>query len=125
MLRTLNAPPKPGSIRESVLLQALMMQENIDHAKFRALAQVVIDQTQGIEAFEEYMKLAFPYLETVKKRDKEEVLRVMLEEIKKGPLQATSQEGPKVLQSRVTRAKVARSSDRDRSLYERMGKFNG
>lgn len=124
MLKTLSAPPRPGSLRESALLQALMMQENIEHAKFRAMAQIVIDQKQGIEAFEEYMKMAFPYLETVKRRDKEEVLRVMMEEIKKGPLQATSQEGPRVLKSRVTRAKVSRTDARDRNLYGRMGRFN-
>ena len=61
----------------------LMMQENIEHAKFRALAQIVLDPAKGSEAFEEYMKIAFPYMTGAKKKFADEAKEVMHREISK------------------------------------------
>lgn len=126
MLRTASAPPPMGSLRESVLLMALMMQETVEHAKFRASAQLTLDGEKGMEAFEEYMKVAFPYLETQKKRDRQAHIALMNEEIRRGAIAVTPMAVPKMksrLRTRVDgRRKVPRSGQ-DR-LYDKLGRFN-
>jgi hypothetical protein len=64
----------------------MMKLETIEHARFRALSQIIIDQEKGVEAFEEYMKLAFPYLEAVQTRDKQKLLDELKREVKRGPM---------------------------------------
>ena len=123
MLRTLNAPPKKGSLRESALILLLMKLENIEHAKFRAQAQIFMDHEKGVEAFEEYMKIAFPYLESVKKREKADHIRALEDWVKTGPLKITPMLSPK-MQSRmkhkiVTVDKKLRGKGSD-SLYEKL-----
>ncbi len=106
MLRTLNAPPKKGSLRESALILLLMRLENIEHAKFRAQAQIYLDQKQGVEAFEEYMKIAFPYLESIKQREKSDHIKALEDWVKRGPLKVTPMLAPK-MQSRLKHKMVA------------------
>lgn len=53
----------------------------------RALAQILVDKDKGVEAFESYMKSAFPWIETTKKRDRQEQIKRLQEEIKRGPMQ--------------------------------------
>lgn len=125
MLRTLNAPPKKGSLRESALILLLMRLEDIEHAKFRAQAQIFMDEKKGIEAFEEYMKIAFPYLESVKRRDKADHIKALESWVKKGPMKITPLLAPK-MQSRMKHKVVAadkkwdpKASDR---LYQKLRK---
>lgn len=59
-----------------------MMLESTEHARFRALAQVMIDKEKGVEAFDEYMKVAFPYLESVKRRDREVYIKELQQWVK-------------------------------------------
>lgn len=105
MLRTLRAPPQPGSVRESVLLMALMMEENIEHAKFRAAQQLQLDKDKGVEAFEEYMKIAFPYLDTVKRRDRAKFIEILQQELSRGPLRVSALAQPK-LRSRLKQQQI-------------------
>jgi len=86
MLRTLRAPPPEGSLRESVLLLALMQEEIIEHARFRAAAQLQLDEEGGMKAFEDYMKLAFPYLESSRKAEFASAYRMLEEEVRRGPV---------------------------------------
>lgn len=100
-----------------------MRLENIEHAKFRAQAQIFMDQEKGVEAFEEYMKIAFPYLESVKQRDKADHIKALEQWVKKGPLVVTPLTMPK-LQSRMkrkavdTEKKLGKGSD---ELYKKLG----
>jgi hypothetical protein len=103
-----------------------MKLETIEHARLRALAQVIIDKDKGIEAFEEYMKIAFPYLEATKRRDKEDHIRLLQREVGRGPLKVTPVESP-AMKSRMGAAKSRRhqvASEKDRArFYKRLGRF--
>lgn len=125
MLRTLRAPPEFGSLRESVLTLLQMKLETIEHARFRALSQIVIDKEKGVEAFEEYMKLAFPYLEAAKKQDRKAILERLQKEVYKGPIVVTPMEMPK-MKSRVSTARAARTSPQspseEKRLYKKIGR---
>lgn len=101
-----------------------MKLENIEHAKFRAQAQIFMDKDKGVEAFEEYMKIAFPYLESAKKRDKADHIKALEKWVKGGPLKITPMLAPK-MQSRmkhkvVTTDKKFSGKGSDK-LYERLG----
>lgn len=63
-----------------------MRQETIEHAKFRAQMQTQLDSEKGVEAFEEYMTAAFPYLEATKRREKDDFIDKLNEEAKLGPM---------------------------------------
>lgn len=67
----------------------VLQREGIQHAQLRALAQAVINREKGKEVFDEYMKVAFPWLETQKKRDHSEHARILIEEVKRGGLAIT------------------------------------
>lgn len=101
-----------------------MKLENIEHAKFRALAQITIDKDQGLEAFEDYMKIAFPYLESVKQREKADHIKALEGWVKKGPLKVTPLLAPK-LQSRmkhkVVEAEKKWDPNASNRLYKKLG----
>ena len=114
LLRTLQAPPPPGSLREWLLILLLDRLEDIEHARFRALAQITIDKETGIEAFEDYMKIAFPSLEGRKQLEKQHARDALHSWVGEGPLKVTplSQPGPK---SRLKSRIVARMASREQS----------
>lgn len=63
-----------------MLIRVFMMQESIDHAKFRAQSQLMIDPQKGKDAFEDYMKIAFPYMEGMRRRATEEITKMLKRE---------------------------------------------
>jgi hypothetical protein len=77
LLRTLQAPPSRGSLQEWCLIFLLERLEDIEHAKFRALAQLNIDAEEGAKAFEDYLTVAFPSLALRRKKQSEENKRVL------------------------------------------------
>jgi hypothetical protein len=101
----------------------MMKLETIDHARFRALSQIIIDQEKGIQAFEEYMKLAFPYLEAVKSRDKDKLLDVLKREVKGGPLRIKPIK-ELMLQSHLKKRVEVRKRTREEAnrLYKLLGR---
>lgn len=121
----MKTPPEKGTLRESALVLLMMNLETIEHAKFRALSQIIIDPKQGIEAFEEYMKLAFPYLESVKRREKDHYIDILKREVAKGPLVARVAQVPRKLKSRLKTQAVQSGASRDSEgndrLYRRLG----
>lgn len=125
MLKTLSAPPQRGSLRESVLILLMMKLETIEHARFRALAQITVDKNKGIEAFEEYMKIAFPYLEASKKQERKSSIEILKQEIGRGALVVKPVTSPN-MRSRVATAKASRtapqSQGEERRLYKKMGR---
>lgn len=86
LLQTLREPPPKGSLRESVLILYVLQKDLVEHAKFRALAQLLVDKDKGMEAFDEYRKVHFPWLETQKKKDKDVHVERLMREIKSGGL---------------------------------------
>jgi hypothetical protein len=98
--------------------------ETIEHARFRALAQIVIDKEKGIEAFEEYMKIAFPYLEATKKKERGDHIKHLQKEVSRGALSVRAIENP-TMKSRVATAKARtqpQSAAEERRIYRRMGR---
>jgi hypothetical protein len=91
LFHTLKQPPPSGSLQEWVLILYLDRVEDIEHAKYRALIQVILTvgaekQEAGIEAFEDYMNKAFPSLKN-KKKKKEELAREALKHwVSQGPI---------------------------------------
>lgn len=80
--------------------------EEIEHARFRALAQILLtvgaeNQEAGIEAFESYMNVAFPNLKTSKKKKHEQMMDVLKQWVSQGPLSVQALAAPKKAQSRM------------------------
>lgn len=101
-----------------------MKLETIEHARFRALAQITIDKEKGVEAFEEYMKIAFPYLEATKKKERKDHIEILKREVAKGPLSIRALTTPK-LRSRISEAKSRskpQSHDEEKRLYRKIGR---
>ena len=113
MLKTLQVPPRPGSLREWVLILLLDRLEDVEHARFRALAQIIIDKDSGIEAFEDYMKIAFPSLQGRKQKQKEEAKAALMSWIQEGPLKVTPMVQPGAARSRLKSRVVARMMSKE------------
>lgn len=122
MLKTLRAPPKHGSLQESVLTLLHMKLETIEHARFRALSQIIIDKEKGVETFEEYMKLAFPYLEAAKLQGKEERAAILKRIIEKGPFAVRAIPGLKSRVGAKRTAPVGGGTTDTRGLYKKLGR---
>lgn len=100
-----------------------MRLESIEHAKFRALAQLEIDPKAGVEAFEDYMKIAFPYLDAVKRRDRGKFLEILKKEVARGAIKVTPVMPTQMksrLKSRLMRRTKPRTQKEVESLYEKM-----
>lgn len=94
LFHTLQRPPPPGSLQEWVLVLYLDKVEDIEHAKFRALVQVVLtvgaeNQEAGVEAFEDYMNKAFPNHQSKKKNKHEQTMSVLKDWVSRGPFGVT------------------------------------
>jgi len=124
LLKTLRAPPPPGSLQESALILLLMKLESVEHARFRALAQIQLDPESGIKAFEEYMKIAFPYLEASKQRDKTDHMKLLASEVARGPLTVTAvaeTTGRSKLKTRMAKRTAPQSKQEAEKLYQKLG----
>lgn len=125
LFETLREPPPVGSLREFVLTLYVLQRDRIEHARFRALAQTLVDKEKGIEAFDEYRNTHFPWLEAAKRRDKEEHVRVLMNEIKRGVI-GIKPLMDKPMKSRLRGARPAPpatpgSSRRGEELYRKLG----
>lgn len=68
--------------------------ESIEHAKFRALAQILLvanseDQSAGTEAFDAYLQQAFPNAANKKGKKHEQMMEALKEWVSLGPLGVT------------------------------------
>ena len=120
MLRTLQAPPPKGSLQEWTLIFLLDRLEDIEHARFRALAQVLIDKESGVEAFEDYMRIAFPSMHQRKKKRDDGMKELLKSWTSKGPLQVIplqEKRGTSRLKQRLVRVE-------DERLDNLYGKIN-
>jgi hypothetical protein len=118
LLKTLRAPPRPGSLQEWVVILTMYRLEDVEHARFRALAQLIVSKEKGIEAFEDYMRIAFPALESRKKEKAEEAHKALQAWIGSGPLKVTPLQPP-TARSRLKQRVVARMAKKeDNRLYK-------
>ena len=78
--------------------------EDIEHARFRALAQLLIDKDEGAKAFEQYMKIAFPSLEQRKKQQDDGLKKLLHDWTKSGPLKVTPVAEPRAASKMKQRA---------------------
>jgi hypothetical protein len=100
-----------------------MKLEGIEHARFRALAQLYVDKDKGVEAFEDYMKTAFPYLDAAKRQDREKFVKMLQQEIARGPISVTPVASPKMRSRLKTKMLRKRPQTREEAnkLYRGMG----
>jgi len=64
----------------------LVKKDEIEHAATRVLTQIQIDADAGVKAYDEYVKLRYPYLESAQKRDKEKVIDQLYKEVRQGAM---------------------------------------
>lgn len=105
-----------------------MKQEEIAHARIRALAQIMVNKEKGPEVFEEYMKSAFPWIETVKRRTNAEQIKLLQEEVKrygaiaiKGPLWQKKAIRSRLKTVEVEKGSSSRSTEDINKLYAKLG----
>lgn len=118
----LREPPKKGSLRESILLMYVMRQQNIAFLSQLALAQVIINKKS--DTFEDLRKEMFPWLETIKEKDKTEHIKKLFSEIKDGPLAVSALAVPSVksrLNKQVKRLRKPADEDALNDLYKKTG----
>jgi hypothetical protein len=132
IFQTLQKPPPKGSLQEWVLILYLDRVEAIEHAKFRALAQILLlqgaeDQGPGLEAFDDYMKQAFPNAETKKQKKHEMMLEALKEWVGLGalgviPMAMPTMRGKSKMVSRISgieRGDIARVTEKVGSIRAR------
>lgn len=104
----------------------VLKKEQVEHARLRALAQAIIAKEKGKEVFDEYMKVAFPWLETQKKRDKDDHMKLLMDEVKKGGMSVRplwqETKGKSRLKTKVVSGGEKRSSKDRNKLYSKLGK---
>jgi len=61
----------------------MLKREHVEHGRLRALATAIINKEKAGEAFDDYMKTAFPWLETQKGRERQSSIKVLQDEIKR------------------------------------------
>jgi hypothetical protein len=64
----------------------VLRKEHVEHARLRALAQAIIHPEKGVGAFDDYQRIAFPWLATQKKRETNEHSRLLRDEVGRGAL---------------------------------------
>lgn len=106
----------------------MLKKEYIEHARLRALAQSIVAKDKGKEVFDDYMKVAFPWHETQKKRDVSEHIRILKAEVEKGNLSIKPLwQGKDKMRSRlktkvVEREETTRTPEQMNKLYSKLGK---
>jgi hypothetical protein len=91
------------------LLLLIIRKDEIEHAATRVLTQAQVNSEAAPKMFEEYIKIRYPYLEVAKQREKDEAIRMLLAEVKKGPFVIQPMGEPK-LRSKLHKA-VQRNTD--------------
>ena len=85
--------------------------------------QTQLDSEKGVEAFEEYMKAAFPYLEATKRREQDDIIEQLNKEAKQGPMSIKPLGQPTFKSKLKKRVKdnQAKASAGSNALYEKLG----
>lgn len=118
--------PEKGSLRESILIHLWLQKEQMENAQTFALLQTLIDKDKGIEAYEAYKKVRFPWIESSKEADKVKQLQRLEQEIRKGALSITPMRDDRARVRSRLKAKVIAVDEKRRAqldkVYQQMGK---
>ena len=126
LFQTLRKPPPRGSVRESVLRLFVMQREEAEHAKFRALAQLLLDKEAGAKAFEEYFDTAFPHIKAEGARNDMAYAKFLHEEVVKamsqGGLRVSKMAEPHKVNSRLKVRYDKRSMELADKVVDKIGR---
>lgn len=110
----------------------VLKKEGIEHARLRALAQAIIAKDKGKEVFDDYMKVAFPWLDKQKGQEKSGHIQVLMDEVKRGKLgirplwENTNSKLKSRLKHKVIEREVPETKPKSRgemnALYAQLGK---
>jgi len=94
--------------------------EDREHAQFRALAQILVDKDKGVEAFEDYMRIAFPSLESRKNRREDNMREALKEWTSKGPIKVIPLHEERRGKSKLKQRLVKIEDEKLDSLYRKL-----
>lgn len=124
LLKTLRDPPRPGSPREWALRNLVLRQEEIEFAKTRAIAQLLLSKEQGKEAFDAYMSLALPFVDVAKRAVDDEMKKALAREVKRGGMRVRAfgdKQKKKANVNRVTAPDPNGNNKEMGRLYKKLG----
>ncbi len=108
-------------MQEWALIFLLDRLEDIEHARYLALVQVIVNKEEGVKAFDEYMNIAFPSLALRKKQREDETKKVLKWWTKRGPIKVTSL-APLTLKSKLkTRVVQVTNDEKTNEFYRGLG----
>lgn len=94
--------------------------EDREHAQFRAIAQILIDKESGVEAFEDYMRIAFPSMQQRKKKRDEGMKDLLTSWTSTGPLKVIPLHEERRGRSRLKQRLVKVEDAKMDSLYRKL-----
>jgi hypothetical protein len=107
----------------------VLKREHVEHGRLRALATAIINKEKAGEAFDDYMKTAFPWLESQKTRDHQANIKLLQAEIKRNaggfgikPLWQAQNKVRSRLKTRVVEGSIPRPKKEMDALYSKLGK---
>lgn len=111
----------------------VLKKDHIEFTRLRALAQAMINKEKGPEAFDEFKKVAFPWVQTQQKRDQQATIKVLMDEVQKGALaikgglwdntptrSIRSRLRTKIIETESTQ-RAAASTPEMKQIYKKMG----
>lgn len=71
-----------GSLQEFALRELVLIRDEIEHSRLTVLAQIAVNPEAGIKAYQDYLKVAFPYLKTSQQREYSDITKIIEREMK-------------------------------------------
>lgn len=101
----------------------MLIQGEIEHARLTVQAQIAVNAEAGIKAYEDYLKIAFPYIKTSQQREYSDIRKLIEREMqmyKNGiPLTPIAKPAKARSQMRERLDKVA--MERTNKLFKKIG----
>ena len=85
MFATMREPPQKGRFR-SLFSCCMCSRRNKSSTHGFERSLTIVEKDKAKEVFDDYMKVAFPWLETSKRREKDDIIKVLQGEVKKGAM---------------------------------------
>jgi hypothetical protein len=107
----------------------ILKKEQVEFARLRVLTQSLVNKEKGPEAYDEFRKMAFPWVETQKGRDRMAHIKILQEEVKKGvlgiaPLWENNQKIKSKMRTRVVASndlkRSQKSTEDEKRIYSKM-----
>lgn len=104
----------------------VLKKEEVEYNKALALAQVQLDKEKGVERFNAFREILFPWIETAKRRDADMHKKILADAVKGGALTVRALSQPKIRSRMVqhveSKASRRASLQKQDSLYKHLGK---